>query len=259
MLGQARFTPFARCALAALALTAGCSDTTGPGGSGQGRLSLSVMATAGGFAAGPVGAALGSETIVLGGNTLVIERVRLVLREIELKRDEDTADCRGTSDDDCEEFEVGPILLDLPLGAGPERIVTIDADAGTFEELEFEIHKPDDDDDDADRAFLLANPDFARVSIRVEGTYNGQAFVFISDLNAEQEFDLVPPLLIEAGASVDLTLLVDLGAWFLNASATTVVNPATANKGGPNEGLVEENIKDSFEAFEDDDHDGRRG
>jgi hypothetical protein len=34
------------------------------------------------------------------------------------------------------------------------------------------------------------------------------------------------------------------------------VNPATANEGGVNEDLVEENIENSIDAFEDDDRDG---
>jgi hypothetical protein len=34
------------------------------------------------------------------------------------------------------------------------------------------------------------------------------------------------------------------------------VDPATGNKGGANESLVKENIKQSIEAFEDENHDG---
>jgi hypothetical protein len=34
------------------------------------------------------------------------------------------------------------------------------------------------------------------------------------------------------------------------------VNPATANKGGANEGLVKDNIEQSIDAFHDDDSDG---
>jgi hypothetical protein len=36
------------------------------------------------------------------------------------------------------------------------------------------------------------------------------------------------------------------------------VDPATANQGQPNENLVKDNIRRSFDAFEDDDHDGQR-
>lgn len=233
---------------------AGCADSVGPG-PGRGRVTL-ALATATGPALAP-----GSETMTLGGATLTIDRVQLVLREIELKRTRDSGACgearSSHSADDCEELEVGPLLLDLPLGEGPSRVVTVEVDTGTFRELEFEIHKPEDDGRDAQ--FLQQHPEFARVSIRVVGTFTGAPFSYLSDLNAEQEIDLVPPLVIGEGAVVNLTLTVDLREWFLSGDRTTFVNPATGNKGGSNEGIVKENIKRSFEGFEDDDRDGHRG
>lgn len=233
---------------------AGCTDGTGPQTPGTGQLTLSIAS-----AVGPA-LAPGSETMTLGGNTLVIDRVQLVLREIELKRARGTDACisssGSSSDDDCEEIEVGPVLLDLPLGEGPARVVTIEVDTGTFRELEFEVHKPEDDG--RDREFLVQHPEFARVSIRVDGSFNGTPFTYLSDLDVEQEIDLVPPLVVLEAAATNLTLSVDLREWFLSGGRTTLVNPASANKGGSNEGLVKENIKRSFEAFEDDDDDGHR-
>ncbi|MCK7521644.1 MAG: hypothetical protein MZV64_30150 [Ignavibacteriales bacterium] len=66
--------------------------------------------------------------------------------------------------------------------------------AGTYDRLEFEIHKPEDDGDADDAAFLAAHPDFRRISIRVTGTYNGTPFAYTTDLSEEQERALVPPL-----------------------------------------------------------------
>jgi hypothetical protein len=119
-----------------------------------------------------------------------------------------------------------------------------------YDELEFDIHKPEDDG--RDREFLRANPEFARISIRVRGTFNGQPFVYTSDLNAEQESDLRPPLVVAEARTVSLTLLVDLRQWFLNGSGTAYVDPRSANKGGANENLVRDNIRDSFEALGND-------
>src|SRR5204862_7797339 len=87
--------------------------------------------------------------------------------------------------EECEELEAGPILVDLPLG-GLERMFEATVPAGTFDELRFQIHKPSDDGDAADHAFLVAHPDFAGVSIRVKGTFNGTDFTYTSDLNVEQ-------------------------------------------------------------------------
>ena len=156
-------------------------------------------------------------------------------------------------DDDCAEIEIGPMLVDLPLGtAGAARTLSAIVPPGTYDEVEFEIHKPESSDD---AAFLAANPDFAGVSIRVEGSYNGTPFVYLSHLDVEMEFDLVPPLVIGESGAADLTLFVDLGTWF-RAGDGSLVDPASANTGGGNEGLVNENVKNSLEAFEDDDHDG---
>jgi hypothetical protein len=189
----------------------------------------------------------------------VLDRVELVLKEIELKRvesydcDDDRRGGRG-SDDACEELVLGPLLLDLPLTGVPARIVTVDADTGTFREVEFKVHKPEDDP--GDRAFLDAHPEFRRVSIRVRGRYDGQTFVYLTDLGAEQEYDLVPPLVVREGTATNLTLTVDLARWFLVNGQ--LVNPLLGLKGQPLESPIKENIKRSFEVFEDRDRDGRR-
>ena len=49
---------------------------------------------------------------------------------------------------------------------------------------------------------------------------------------------------------------VDIANWFLNAGGTALVDPASANKGQPNESVVRDRIEASIEAFRDDDHDG---
>jgi hypothetical protein len=53
-----------------------------------------------------------------------------------------------------------------------------------------------------------------------------------------------------------VTLRVDIGTWFVNEVGTALVNPATANKGQPNESVVKDHIQASLEAFHDDDRDG---
>lgn len=230
---------------AALVLTA-CADSSGPSlRRGEGRLTLSVTGRP--LAASPQAA---SETVELGGETLVIDQVELVLKKIELSRVGDDDSCNGA--DDCEEIEAGPLLLDLPLGGGTLRRLQVPVAAGTYDEIEFVIHKPDDVNA-GDRDFLAAHPDLKRVSIRVRGTFNGTPFVYLTDLNVEQEAALSPPLVVGAGASAELTLVVDVRSWFQNASRTRLVNPLSALKGQPNEGLVKENIKRSIDAEGDDD------
>jgi hypothetical protein len=68
----------------------------------------------------------------------------------------------------------------------------------------------------------------------------------------------VPPMVVGESGSADLTLRVDLDRWFRD-DAGALLDPATANKGEPNEGQVKNNIQNGFEAFEDADRDGVEG
>jgi hypothetical protein len=125
--------------------------------------------------------------------------------------------------------------------------------AGTYGRVDFEIHKPDDGDP-ADQLFIQQHPDFTDISIRVTGTFDGVPFVHTTELDVEQELELVPSLVVAEGGNTNLTIFVDLSAWYLVNSV--LVDPATANTGGPNESAVNNNIKDSFDAFEDPDGSG---
>jgi hypothetical protein len=118
--------------------------------------------------------------------------------------------------------------------------------------VEFEIHPPSSSDD---AAFTAANPGFEGVSVHVAGTYNGVAFDFVSDLEAEQEIHFATPLVVAEGAATDLTLSVDLATWFRDATGM-IVDPVTAAKGQVNENLVKDNIRSALDAFEDHDCDG---
>jgi len=260
---------------AAGALLAACGDSGTSGGNGPGTtpvVSFNLAARPATTGAARVASLAEPYTITdASGNTLTFEKVEMVLREIELKRadrdvvcgeDDSSSDDDGNDDssnsssgDDCEELEFGPVLIDLPLGGGAAQVFTVEVAAGTYDELEFEIHKPEDDGDADDAAFLAAHPDFRRISIRVTGTYNGTPFTYTTDLSEEQERALVPPLSLSAATATDLTLFVDVNTWF-RTSAGTLLDPASANEGGANESVVENNIENSIDAFEDDDRDG---
>jgi hypothetical protein len=268
-------TPNLRLALGLLVAgsLAACSDGTAPGNKSQVTFNVSTAAGA------PAGlSSLVSDTVTAGTDVLVLDQVEMVLRDIRFKRvNDDACDDEGDdngedssirpadhgengddgNEDACETFNAGPFLLDLPLGPGVDQVFTVAVDTGTFDELRLRLHKPEDDGTDpADMAFLAAHPEFARISIRANGSFNGTPFVFTSDLNADQEMELSPPLIVsDAGADVDVTLKVDLATWFSDG-AGGLVDPQTANKGGANDNLVRDNIRDSFDAFQDEDHDG---
>ncbi len=243
-----RTTSFIGIVLVALGAGA-CS--TGPEGA---QVSLTL---ASGTQTAPMtsGAALvGTETYTDGQSTLTLARVEMVLREIELKPVE-VEDCDVIPKPAaCEDFEVGPVLVDLPLG-GVSRMITIPVDPGSYDELEFEFHKVSSDGP-ADASFRSTYPSMVDKSIRVNGMFNGQPFTFESDLDVEQEFDLLPPMLIDDNTmNTNLTIRVGLSDWFRDQSGM-LVDPAEGNKGGQYESIIKENIKQSIEAFEDQDGDG---
>ena len=213
-------------------------------------------------AAAPSVAAAGDSTVImLGNDTIIVRSAQLVLRKVELKRS-DVASCDALAgNDDCEEFETGATLVTLPLGSTTiAQQVSVAAPPGTFNALEFEIHKPSSSED---AAFIAANPDFAAISIRVTGTYSQagtrSTFTFTSDVDQSEEATLPSPVTVQAGQSLNVTLRADISGWFLNAAKTALVDPASANQGGANQSVVANNIQNSFKAFEDDNHDGLEG
>ena len=249
----------------AVALAGACSDSTAPSAR-QVSLSFSGARPAGvapsaGLAASAGGSSLlmaPGDSLVLtdGTNTLIITKVQVLLREIELKR-ANGVDCDSTSNADaCEEFEIGARLVTVPLLQAAQTAIAVDIDSGTYSEIEFDIHKLGGDA--VDNAFAAANPTWpANTSIRVTGFYNGAPFTFITDLDAEQEIQFVPPLVVGGATSAaNVTMRFDLSLWFRNGTTGPLISPATANQGGANKSLVDNNIKNSIKAFEDDDRDG---
>jgi hypothetical protein len=256
--------------LLAVAALAACSDGTSTAGDGQVAFQVAARTTS-----ADVNAT--GETVSLGSDAIVFDKVQLVVRKIRLEgarsatceNDSDAAETGGEthrSDSadahadtahhsvECAEAGAGPILVDLPLGGGAARSFDATLPAGTYRELHFQVHVPTGTP--ADQAFLAANPDFAGVSIKASGTFNGTHFDFTSDVEASQNVELGTPFTVAAQGTTSLTLNVDLSGWFKNAGGTGLVDPASALKGQPNESLVANNINASFHAFRDNNHDG---
>ncbi|MFQ5747028.1 MAG: hypothetical protein ACE5HF_07385 [Gemmatimonadota bacterium] len=239
-------------------LATACGDgATGPAGSGGGATVSLSLAVAPQAPTPKVSGANFAVTLGDGANTLTLDRVAIVLRDIELElQNDDSCNTHVPGvDDNCEEFEVGPKLLELPLdGSVSQKFQVSGVPAGVYDEIELEVHKPSTPED---TAFVRLNPQFDGVSIRVEGSFNTVPFLYQTDLNAEQEITLAKPLTIAAGdtSPTNLTLTVDVDTWFRD-QVGTLVDPVTANKGGLNESMVTENIKFSIDGFEDGDLDG---
>jgi hypothetical protein len=68
--------------------------------------------------------------------------------------------------------------------------------------------------------------------------------------------ELEQPVDVAEGSTLELTLSIDLSGWFANAGGTGLVDPVQALDGQPLESMVEQNIRSSFHAFEDENGDG---
>lgn len=240
-----------------LAAVVACDGATAPDARGVG-LSFSgarpagLAAGAGALLANAVGDSL---SITDGTNTLVITRVEVVAREIELRRAGIASCDSSASTDDCEYFSTSARLVTLPLAPGATQVLSVDVPAGSYSSVRVKVHKVSDDA--GDLAFLAANPTWPEdQSIRVSGFYNGVAFTFLTDVNFDAEEDLQPALVVDGSTTTNLTVRLDLARWFRQGATGPLIDPATAGPDGENKSVVENNIKDSVEAFEDEDRDG---
>jgi|KBSSwiStaDraftv2_1062776.scaffolds.fasta_scaffold17747_4 hypothetical protein len=241
--------------LAAAALA--CSDSPA-GPEGQGTVVFQLATTGSGATASSALSPSLSVSVTRGADVIVIEDVQLVARKIKLESEDaacedDESEVAGAeSDEDCPELKLGPLLLDPPLNDGAETEFLVTLPAGSYDELQLQIHKPTSTG--ADQAFVLANPDFAGISIRVTGTRNGAPFTFTTDLTQVIEIELNDPIVVVADGETALTLLLDVRGWFLGQGGGTLLNPLNLTQ--EDRSRIEHNIQQSFHAFEDEDHDG---
>ena len=238
----------------ALLLASACSSAdrgaTGPNAHTV-SLSFSTKRPAGAIVAG--GNQSSFLTLGTATDTIVITKAQVVLSKVELAT-ADSVTCTTTdSSSECEELHADPELVDLPVDQSVMTALLTAIPAGTYTKFEAHVRLVKSTDVGGS-AFLATHPEFSGVSIRVEGTFNGTPFVYTGTAGAELELEFAPPLVVDS-TGMNITVNVDLSSWFMNGSGG-LVDPATANSGGPNESLVAHNIHQSFEAFEDDNKDG---
>jgi len=231
--------------------TIACSDATT--GGARHPLTVSITTQSQGLIADRT---LADITIGSGTNSLVITKAQLVARRIELAPASATS-CEGMQEsgddanveDGCAEVEVGPTLLDIPVNGTTTTNITASVPAGTYRALEIRV-EPITSGNSRSLAFIAAHPEVKNVSVRVEGTFNGKAFVFTGPVDARIETAFSAPVTVDA-TNPNVTVAIDLSSWFSDGSSG-VLDPGNA----ANAGRITANIAGSFRAFEDDDHDG---
>jgi len=169
-----------------------------------------------------------SSVQIAGTNgTLTISDIRLIVAEMELE-----------SDDDSAEFETEPRFFQLPLDTSVVTpLAATEIPPGTYTDFEFEVEDVDlddlDDDDEEDDYRTLRDtirqsfpnwPDDA--SMVAVGTFTPtggapQSFTTYFEAEIEVETSLDPPLEVRAdGASRTLTIVLDPTQWFRNVDGS---------------------------------------
>lgn len=212
-----------------------CDDSTGPEGARQVVVRFNAGASAGATAAqlGSGGALFdhvpAARPITLTGSngTLVIQDIRLIVSEIELERA--GGECAGGREDDCEDFEGGPFLVNLLDGTAAD-VVSASIPPGSYTEFEFEVEALESDEDDNSRERQALQSIMSRLrqdypafpadaSMVVHGTFNGQPFTvyFAAEIEVEEEF-AVPFRVPEDGA---ILVNLDPASWFRSGNQVT--------------------------------------
>jgi hypothetical protein len=266
------------CLSAGVLMFAACKDGTGPASSGSVgvgfRLASASPTTASVLAdallptgtAASVSTSAEGLTIQSGSDVIVISLAQLVVRDVKLKpasatcSDDDsnaTASNSSSTDDDddeCPTIHVGPYLVNVPVSGVDGSRVTVDVPEGAYSSVRLTVHKVTSSDS-ADLRFRQAHPDLRDMSIRLEGTYNGTPFVFVSDVNAKLEVPLTQPFTVKEGGD-NVTVTIDIAGWFTRPDGG-LYSPATANTPGQVQAKVQNNIRSAFRAFHDRNRDGR--
>ena len=223
-------------------LASACSDSVGP----RGARALSVsFSTAKSAPARSISASLAASP----ADSIVLSKVQLVLSNVELQRVD--ASCTLTAqgkEGDCQDIEISPVAIELPLTAGAKTAFSAGVPEGTYSEFEARISPARAGSNSA--SIVTAHPELADKSIRVEGTFGGAPFVYSTDLTAELELSFSPPIAVTKDG-LNVTVGVDVNSWFLGANGARL-DPRIAT----NAATINANIRRSFKAFEDDDKDG---
>lgn len=215
---------------------AGC-DALGLGGNSNVSVSFAVPAPAASAVSADFVAA---DPITLNGHTLDLQNVDVTFSKIELDRhsdpvlsdDDNEADDDAADHEDEEEIEVGTTTVALPLAGGVITPLDQALPPGDYESIEMKI-----------------------ASVRLRGTYDGQAFDVVVPVHGEIETEFEPPFHIASDADrLNITVQVDVSQWLRVNGA--LVDPRQLATNETLQYQVAHQIKASFHSFEDNDRHG---
>ncbi|MCH2449796.1 MAG: hypothetical protein MK198_06570 [Gracilimonas sp.] len=167
-----------------------------------------------------------------------LTEIKLLVEELELE----------SVSDDSADFEVGNLIINLPLDGSPIQLTSQIIPNGIYDEFEMEIENEDDGSSVSDPDF---NENGNSYSVVIRGSYDGEEFLFRSDKDFEIEMELNPAIEISDNtSSTAVSINIDPTGWFVDSQGNPLDPSDPANKE-----LIENNIENSFEAEEDNDDD----
>lgn len=173
---------------------------------------------------------------------LVLDTVKVLIKDIKLN---------VTNSSDSTNFKTGPYVLYLNLNSNVNIIGSGYIPVGTYDKIQFEVHKLSDNEPIPDPEFVEGN---SRFSVVAKGTYNGVRFVYKSDKSAKQKLNF-PNALIVTETKSNITLQIKPYIWFIDSN-NQYMDPNDENNKGEIDNNIKENIKASFKAFKDNNKDG---
>lgn len=181
--------------------------------------------------------------------TVVVTEAKLLVRELEFERYEDDSSKSDSTEEaeELEDFEFGPFVVDLDVANSTTTAFNGVIPAGSYDEIEFDIHKPGETEDIPDPEFREGTSGNQRYSIIVRGTSDGTPFELKITEDVEQEIEFDQPIIItDETSSVLVDIAVDVNSWFVGESAEELdpLNPLDLD-------AIQDAIERSFDSDEE--------
>lgn len=238
-------------ALILMVIFAACSDSSGPGENGDGRITMQAKLTS-----NIVSAAMlddkGASTLAENVDSITVSRVRILVTEIKLhdNDDDDNDDNDSTSidDDDDRVVKTGPLVIDATADT-VKVFLTEPIPSGTYDKIKFEFHRFNG----SEVGQYTGDPVFGdfvdgdRWSVIIEGmSYDGGTatpFVYHSDITANLSLKFPDQIVLEEDETE--TVIVEIDPIAVFKSGNKVLDP----RDGSNESKIDNAIRSAIKAL----------
>ena len=188
-----------------------------------------------------------------GDSTLIVTAVEAVFKEMELQRASATSDCtvtptgQSSDSDQCDEFNLGPIVSDFPIQTpgNSTRVAIGFAQKETYSSFWFRLHRLDPNDAN-DASLINQRPELQGASVYVSGTFNGTAFKVGISAEQTEKLTFKTPVVLGDGSQLGLGVTLDVLSWFKDPATGQLIDPTAVASSDSLQALVAGNIASSL-------------